>query len=271
MSFLCFLPSCVCPRLSLSVCHFQLDLADLQKELEKSKSVFPENPSVWVKDLAGYLNYKLQAPRSDPVLSQHPHGPCPAATGGDGAVVLCYQSGEDLLFWAVPTIAFSQPQTGKLRIRGCPIHPLSPGIHHLCLLLWSLGVHSQLSPLNARGMLGLGFPFLCDHLVPTHNENVSFWVAGGRRKNYLLQSPVHPPASAFSGKASLRAGLAASDTESLGRRQCCLAAVNMGHSLHPPHTGPVPQLLELSRAGSHHTFPPLLPPQTIRTAWWARS
>ncbi|XP_041336600.1 transmembrane protein 214, partial [Pyrgilauda ruficollis] len=50
-----------------------LDLADLQKELQKSRSVFPENPSVWVKDLAGYLNYKLQAPRSDPVLSQHPH------------------------------------------------------------------------------------------------------------------------------------------------------------------------------------------------------
>ncbi|KFO71754.1 Transmembrane protein 214, partial [Cuculus canorus] len=35
--------------------------------------VFPENPSVWVKDLASYLNYKLQAPRSDPTLSQHPH------------------------------------------------------------------------------------------------------------------------------------------------------------------------------------------------------
>ncbi|NXA00506.1 T214B protein, partial [Nesospiza acunhae] len=50
-----------------------LDLAELQKELQKSRSVFPENPSVWVKDLAGYLNYKLQAPRSDPVLSQHPH------------------------------------------------------------------------------------------------------------------------------------------------------------------------------------------------------
>uniref|UniRef100_A0A8C8AIX5 Transmembrane protein 214 n=1 Tax=Otus sunia TaxID=257818 RepID=A0A8C8AIX5_9STRI len=50
-----------------------LDLADLQKELDKSQSVFPENPSVWVKDLAGYLNYKLQAPRSDPLLSQHPH------------------------------------------------------------------------------------------------------------------------------------------------------------------------------------------------------
>ncbi|XP_061206242.1 transmembrane protein 214 isoform X1 [Neopsephotus bourkii] len=50
-----------------------LDLADLQKELAKSQSVFPENPSVWVKDLASYLNYKLQAPRSDPMLSQHPH------------------------------------------------------------------------------------------------------------------------------------------------------------------------------------------------------
>ncbi|OWK51195.1 Transmembrane protein 214 [Lonchura striata] len=63
-----------CPSwLSLSVCHLQLDLVDLQKELQKSQSVFPENPSVWVKDLAGYLNYKLQAPRSDPVLSQHPH------------------------------------------------------------------------------------------------------------------------------------------------------------------------------------------------------
>ncbi|KAM6432732.1 transmembrane protein 214 [Rhynochetos jubatus] len=49
-----------------------LDVADLQKELEKSRSVFPENPSVWVKDLAGYLNHKLQAPRSDPALSQHP-------------------------------------------------------------------------------------------------------------------------------------------------------------------------------------------------------
>nr|XP_028581168.1 transmembrane protein 214 [Podarcis muralis] len=50
-----------------------LDLSELQKELDKSLSMFPENPSVWVKDLAGYLNYKLQAPKSDPTLSQHPH------------------------------------------------------------------------------------------------------------------------------------------------------------------------------------------------------
>ncbi|XP_064364213.1 transmembrane protein 214 isoform X2 [Dromaius novaehollandiae] len=50
-----------------------LDLADLQKELDKSQSMFPENPSVWVKDLAGCLNYKLQAPKSDPMLSQHAH------------------------------------------------------------------------------------------------------------------------------------------------------------------------------------------------------
>uniref|UniRef100_A0A8D0HK46 Transmembrane protein 214 n=2 Tax=Sphenodon punctatus TaxID=8508 RepID=A0A8D0HK46_SPHPU len=50
-----------------------LDLSELQKELDKSQNMFPENPSVWVKDLAGYLNYKLPAPRSEPTLSQHPH------------------------------------------------------------------------------------------------------------------------------------------------------------------------------------------------------
>ncbi|XP_426216.3 transmembrane protein 214 isoform X2 [Gallus gallus] len=50
-----------------------LNVADLQKELDKSQSMFPENPSVWVKDLAGCLNYKLQAPKSDPTLSQYAH------------------------------------------------------------------------------------------------------------------------------------------------------------------------------------------------------
>ncbi|XP_038606781.1 transmembrane protein 214 [Tachyglossus aculeatus] len=50
-----------------------LDVAVLQKELDKSQSMFPGNPSVWVKDLAGYLNYKLQAPQSEPTLSQHTH------------------------------------------------------------------------------------------------------------------------------------------------------------------------------------------------------
>ncbi|XP_015203371.2 transmembrane protein 214 isoform X1 [Lepisosteus oculatus] len=49
------------------------DVAELQQELEKSQNLFPENPSVWVKDLAGYLNYKLQAPESDPTLSNHPY------------------------------------------------------------------------------------------------------------------------------------------------------------------------------------------------------
>ncbi|MBN3303283.1 T214B protein, partial [Amia calva] len=50
-----------------------LDVSELQQELEKSQSLFPENPSVWVKDLAGYLNYKLQAPEVDPTLSNHPY------------------------------------------------------------------------------------------------------------------------------------------------------------------------------------------------------
>uniref|UniRef100_A0A8C8TWE1 Transmembrane protein 214 n=1 Tax=Peromyscus maniculatus bairdii TaxID=230844 RepID=A0A8C8TWE1_PERMB len=51
-----------------------LDVAALQKELDKSQSVFTGNPSVWLKDLASYLNYKLQTPRSEPTLSQYPHG-----------------------------------------------------------------------------------------------------------------------------------------------------------------------------------------------------
>ncbi|XP_016803710.2 transmembrane protein 214 isoform X7 [Pan troglodytes] len=50
-----------------------LDVADLQKELDKSQSVFSGNPSIWLKDLASYLNYKLQAPLSEPTLSQHTH------------------------------------------------------------------------------------------------------------------------------------------------------------------------------------------------------
>ncbi|XP_073694488.1 transmembrane protein 214-A-like [Garra rufa] len=50
-----------------------LDIVELKQQLEKSQSLFPENPSVWVKDLAGYLNYKLQAPDTDPTLSSHAH------------------------------------------------------------------------------------------------------------------------------------------------------------------------------------------------------
>uniref|UniRef100_A0A8C9T083 Transmembrane protein 214 n=1 Tax=Scleropages formosus TaxID=113540 RepID=A0A8C9T083_SCLFO len=51
-----------------------LDVSELQQQLEKSQNLFPENPSVWVKDLAGYLNYKLQAPEMEPTLSNHSYG-----------------------------------------------------------------------------------------------------------------------------------------------------------------------------------------------------
>ncbi|XP_051748158.1 transmembrane protein 214 [Ctenopharyngodon idella] len=50
-----------------------LDVVELKQQLEKSQSLFPENPSVWVKDLAGYLNYKLPAPDTDPTLSSYGH------------------------------------------------------------------------------------------------------------------------------------------------------------------------------------------------------
>ncbi|XP_067283513.1 transmembrane protein 214 [Pseudorasbora parva] len=50
-----------------------LDVCELKQQLEKSQSLFPENPSVWVKDLAGYLNYKLPAPDTEPTLSSYSH------------------------------------------------------------------------------------------------------------------------------------------------------------------------------------------------------
>ncbi|XP_031436948.1 transmembrane protein 214 isoform X2 [Clupea harengus] len=50
-----------------------LDVRELKQQLEKSQTLFPENPSVWVKDLAGYLNSKLTAPDNDPTLSTYAH------------------------------------------------------------------------------------------------------------------------------------------------------------------------------------------------------
>ncbi|GAA6102615.1 transmembrane protein 214 [Tachysurus ichikawai] len=50
-----------------------LDLVELKQQLEKSQVMFPENPCVWVKDLAGYLNSKLLAPDPDPTLSSYAH------------------------------------------------------------------------------------------------------------------------------------------------------------------------------------------------------
>ncbi|KAF3850160.1 hypothetical protein F7725_019879 [Dissostichus mawsoni] len=50
-----------------------LDVADLKQQLARSQTLFPENPSVWVKDLAGYLNLNLTAPESEPTLSSYAH------------------------------------------------------------------------------------------------------------------------------------------------------------------------------------------------------
>ncbi|KAM9778366.1 transmembrane protein 214 [Syngnathus typhle] len=50
-----------------------LDLVDLKEQLAKSQSMFPKNPSVWAKDLAGYLNLKLTAPMAEPTLCSYAH------------------------------------------------------------------------------------------------------------------------------------------------------------------------------------------------------
>ncbi|XP_041831329.1 transmembrane protein 214 [Melanotaenia boesemani] len=50
-----------------------LDVGDLKQQLARSQSLFPDNPSVWVKDLAGYLNLHLTAPEKEPTLSSYTH------------------------------------------------------------------------------------------------------------------------------------------------------------------------------------------------------
>ncbi|XP_034017636.1 transmembrane protein 214 [Thalassophryne amazonica] len=50
-----------------------LDVGDLKQQLARSQTLFPENPSVWVKDLAGYLNFHLAAPETEPTLSSYAH------------------------------------------------------------------------------------------------------------------------------------------------------------------------------------------------------
>lgn len=56
-------------------CLLQLDVTDLKQQLARSQTLFPDNPSVWVKDLAGYLNLNLTAPETEPTLSSYTHGP----------------------------------------------------------------------------------------------------------------------------------------------------------------------------------------------------
>nr|XP_061806785.1 transmembrane protein 214-A-like [Nerophis lumbriciformis] len=50
-----------------------LDINDMKEQLAKSQTMFPKNPSVWSKDLAGYLNLKLTAPVVEPTLSSYAH------------------------------------------------------------------------------------------------------------------------------------------------------------------------------------------------------
>uniref|UniRef100_A0A8D3DTV2 Transmembrane protein 214 n=1 Tax=Scophthalmus maximus TaxID=52904 RepID=A0A8D3DTV2_SCOMX len=58
---------------SLEEAFKALDVGDLKQQLARSQTLFPDNPSVWVKDLAGYLNLNLTAPETEPTLSSYTH------------------------------------------------------------------------------------------------------------------------------------------------------------------------------------------------------
>ena len=54
---------------------FQIGCSDLETLLLKDKTTFPDNPSVWLKDLAAYLNVKLDCvAEPDPVFEGKPQG-----------------------------------------------------------------------------------------------------------------------------------------------------------------------------------------------------
>ncbi|XP_056419674.1 transmembrane protein 214 [Hyla sarda] len=50
-----------------------LDVAELQRAMQNSQNMFPENPQIWVKDLAGYLNSKLQTTKNEAVPTHQSH------------------------------------------------------------------------------------------------------------------------------------------------------------------------------------------------------
>lgn len=52
----------------------QIDVEDLRKLYEKTKTLFPEAPIVWLKEVAQYLNQKMPVEVQDPVFSNKQDG-----------------------------------------------------------------------------------------------------------------------------------------------------------------------------------------------------
>ena len=53
----------------------QIDVHELETMLAKDRATFPENPSVWLKDLASMLNVRLEnVSEPDPVFEGKPRG-----------------------------------------------------------------------------------------------------------------------------------------------------------------------------------------------------
>lgn len=99
-----------------SVFSVQLDVGDLKQQLARSQTLFPENPSVWVKDLAGYLNLNLTASESEPTLSSYAHG-------RSNSDLFVQQEGEDNIvhiqngpFGHISTICMKKAKCPQLKV-----------------------------------------------------------------------------------------------------------------------------------------------------------
>jgi len=61
------------------LCYWQITVADLEAVLTKDQQMFRENPDIWLKDLASFINIQLAnygVPVSDTVFEGKPPGRC---------------------------------------------------------------------------------------------------------------------------------------------------------------------------------------------------
>jgi len=70
--------NCSCVSwLMFELCRCQITVADLGAVLTKDQQMFPDNPDIWLKDLASFINLQLAncyVPVSDTVFEGKPHG-----------------------------------------------------------------------------------------------------------------------------------------------------------------------------------------------------
>ena len=56
------------------ILNFQIRVNDFKKAIESTMTHFPDSPLIWIKDIAYYINDKLQFEPEDPFFTNKPDG-----------------------------------------------------------------------------------------------------------------------------------------------------------------------------------------------------